>query len=195
MIRLAVAGLCGVVALLASYGCGGSPDRSDAVHGGAGSRQGATTGPGRPAAAVSVDLTDARLEALERGLRAEAGAVRDAQARALNATTPQERGEALQAAFEDATLRQGAEAAGMPQDAYRQLRTAVTDTLRTLDYQGKIEGPLSVDLSRVDAATRDRLSRDPLAALSPAAADALRRRMGSLVPVWLEYVRLTAVAG
>lgn len=195
MTHLSIAGLCGVVALLAAYGCGGTPDRSDAAHGGAGSRQGAPTGPGRAATAVSVDLTDARLEALERGLRAETGAVRDAQARARTATTPQERGEALQAAFEDATVRQGAEAAGMPQDEYRQLRTVVTDTLRTLDYQGKIDGPLSVDLSRVDAATRDRLSRDPLAALSPAAADALRRRMGSLVPVWLEYVQLTAVAG
>lgn len=143
----------------------------------------------------AIELTDARLQALERGLKKEAEAVRAAQERARTATTPAARGEAIQASFEDATMRQGAGAAGIAVDEYRQVRTLVIDTLRTLDYQGKIDGPLSVDLSRVDAATRERLSRDPLAALSPAAADALRKRMDSLVPVWLDYVRLTAVAG
>lgn len=195
MTRPLILGLCGVVTLLAACGGGGTPDRTDAAHGADGAGHGAATAPGRSETAVSIELTDARLEALERGLRKEADLVRDAQARARTATTPQARGEALQASFEGATVRQGAEAAGVSVDEYRQLRALVTDTLRTLDYQGKIDGPLSIDLSRVDAATRDHLSRDPLAALSPAAADALRRRMDSLVPVWLEYVRLTAVAG
>jgi hypothetical protein len=45
-----------------------------------------------------------------------------------------------------------------------------------------------------DAATR-RLARDTFDDLSSESAAALRARMDRLVPVWIEYISLTAVAG
>jgi hypothetical protein len=40
-----------------------------------------------------------------------------------------------------------------------------------------------------------RLARDPFDALSPASRSELQAQMNRLVPTWLEYVKLTAVAG
>jgi hypothetical protein len=93
------------------------------------------------------------------------------------------------------TIAQGAEAAGLPVERYRSIRQTVVETFRTLDFQGKIDGPLSMDLSRADDATKQRLARDPFEALTPPSAAALRAHMDRLVPVWIEYVNLTAVAG
>lgn len=145
--------------------------------------------------AARVELTRERLTAYENGLKKEIEAVRLAQERSSRAKTPQERGDAIQASFEQTTIPQGAEAAGLPVDQYRSLRETINGIFRTLDFQGKIDGPLSMDLSRADAATRERLARDPFADLSPAAAAALRAHMDRLVPIWIEYVNLTAVAG
>lgn len=92
-------------------------------------------------------------------------------------------------------MPQGAEAAGLPVDRYRQVRDAVNEVFETLDFQGKIDGPLSMDMSRADAATKERLARDPFSDLSSGSAAALRARMDRLVPIWAEYVTLTAVAG
>jgi hypothetical protein len=67
--------------------------------------------------------------------------------------------------------------------------------LTTLDFQGKIDGPLSIDLERADADTKTRVSGDAFAGLPPQAAAALRARMDRLVPLWSEYKKLIAVAG
>jgi hypothetical protein len=75
------------------------------------------------------------------------------------------------------------------------VREGVNRVFTTLDFQGKIEGPLSIDLERADPATKARVSGDAFADLSPEAAAALRARMGRLVPVWSEYKTLVAVAG
>lgn len=144
----------------------------------------------------SPDLTADSLNAFERGLKKEIEAVRAAQERSRGAAmSAEERGAAIQATFETATIPQGAAAAGLPVAQYRELRKTIHEILRTLDVQDKIEGPLSMDLSRADEATRQRLARDPLADLPPASAAALRAHMDRLVPIWIEYVRLTAVAG
>ena len=121
--------------------------------------------------------------------------MRDAQQRSAKATTPAERGEAIQAAFETSTIPLGAEAAGLPLERYRTLREAIHDVFETLDFQGKIDGPLSMDLSRASQATKQRLARDAFADLPESSATALRGRMNELVPIWIEYIRLTAVAG
>jgi hypothetical protein len=147
------------------------------------------------AAEPPVAITAETLAAYERGLKKEVEAVRAAQQRSSTAKTPAERGEAIQAAFETATIPLGAEAAKLPEQQYRAVREQVNDIFRTLDIQGKIDGPISMDLSRVDAATKERLSRDPLGALTPESAAVLRQQMDRLVPVWIEYTKLTAVAG
>ena len=121
--------------------------------------------------------------------------MRAAQQRSSSAKTAKERGEAIQAAFETATIPQGAQAAKLPEPQYRELREKIDDIFRTLDIQGKIDGPISMDLSRADAATKKRMSRDPFSDLSPESASVLRKQMDRLVPVWIEYMKLTAVAG
>lgn len=143
----------------------------------------------------SVDLTADALSSFELGLRREIEVVRVAQQRSAAATTAAERGEAIQASFEHVTIPEGAVAAGMPVDRYTAVRETIIEVFRTLDFQGTIDGPLSIDLSMVDAATKARIARDPFADLSPASAAALRGQMDRLVPVWIEYVHLTAVAG
>ena len=144
---------------------------------------------------AQVELTAENLQGLQRGLVRELEAVRAAQERTTSAKTAQERSEAIQASFETATIPLGAEASGLPLDQYRAVRHTVDEVFRTLDIQGKIDGPMSMDMSRVDEATRQRLNRDPFSDLSDASASALRAQMDALVPTWAEYIRRTAVGG
>lgn len=122
-------------------------------------------------------------------------AVRAAQRDAAAAKTPAELGRAMQAGWESTTMPLGAEAAGLPVARYRTLRKELDQILRTLDQQGKIDGPTSIDVERADAATKARLARDPLEELPPSSAAAFRSRLDELTSAWSEYVRLTAVAG
>jgi hypothetical protein len=182
-----------IVALLFSIACSGPTN----TNGSGTVTPSAEARPSSPstASAPQIELTGETLAAFERGLRREIEAVRAAQQRSADAKTAQERGEAIQASLETVTIAQGAEAAGLPVERYRSIRQTVVETFRTLDFQGKIDGPLSMDLSRADDATKQRLARDPFEALTPPSAAALRAHMDRLVPVWIEYVNLTAVAG
>ena len=114
--------------------------------------------------------------------------MRAAQQRAGAAKTAEERGAAGHAAFEDATIPQGADAAGLPVEQYRQVRATINGVFQTLDFQDKIAGPMSIDLTRADEATKARVARDAFADLSPESAAALRAQMDRLVPVWIEYI-------
>jgi hypothetical protein len=152
-----------------------------------------------PAAESAADrgaaFTAADLEAYGKGLAREVAAVRDAEKAKDAATDAESRGRAMQMQWDTATIPQGAEAAGLPVERYRAIREAVDEVFRTLDFQGKIDGPMQIDLSRVDEATRARIGRDPFTDLPPESAAALRAAMDRLVPIWIEYVKLTAVAG
>ena len=150
---------------------------------------------GGQATSGSVTFTETDLEAFERGLRKEIDAVKAAQARAASATTAAERGEAMQAQWETATIPAGATASGLSGTRYRDIRGAVDGVFTTLDFQGKIDGPLSIDLERADAETKARVSRDAFGELPVESATALRARMDRLVPVWSDYKALVAVAG
>lgn len=142
-----------------------------------------------------VAFTEADLDKLELGLRREIDAVKAAQQKAASASTAQERGEAIQAQWETATIRLGAEASGLSEPRYSAVRNGVDRVFTTLDFQGKIDGPLSLDLDRADAETKARVNGDAFADLPPESAMALRTRMGRLVPLWSEYKQLVAVAG
>jgi hypothetical protein len=169
------------VTLLGS-GCGGDDATTDAASAG-------------QEAARPVTFTEADLEGFERGLGAEINAVKAAQTRASSATSPEERGNAIQAQWETATIPVGATASGLSATRYRDIRRAVNRVFTTLDFQNKIDGPLSIDLQRADAATKARVSGDAFAELPAEAAEALRSRMDRLVPLWSEYKTLVAVAG
>jgi len=180
-----------VATLGACRGGDATADSANSAHAGA-------TPEGSPSAATTVrpaELTAADVEAFERGLKRESEAVRAAQARASAAKTPQERGEATQAGWETATMPEGAKAAGLSPERYREVRETMFEVLRTLDFQGKIDGPMSIDTTTASPEMRQRAMRDPFAELTPATAEAIRGRLPSLAPVWAEYINLTAVAG
>ena len=140
-------------------------------------------------------VTDIDLDAWERGMPKEIELVQAAQQRAATATTPQARGEAMQAQWKEQTMPGGAEAAGMPLARYGAVRETVNGVLETLDFQGKIDGPLSMDTTHATPEMRQRLASDPYASLPPASAAALRARLDRMVPLWSKYMSLVAVAG
>ena len=155
---------------------------------------------GAPAAAAEApattrDLTTEDLDAYAKGLARETELVRAAQERARTATTPRERGDAQQAQWEDQTIPEGAKASGLDADRYRVVRNTVNTTFRWLDFQGKIDGPMQLDTTTAPPDMKAQLARDPFDALSPASRTELQAQMNRLVPAWIEYVKLTAVAG
>jgi hypothetical protein len=177
-----------ILMILPAAGCGGSgsPSAQTAAQQASGADATATT---------ATPLTTAELDGYGKGIRRETEAVRAAQKRSSEATTPQSRGEAIQASYETATIPLGAEAAGLSVERYREVRETVHHVFQTLDFQGKIDGPLSMDMSRASEQMKARLARDAFANLPEPSATALRSRMDALVPLWIEYTRLTAVAG
>ena len=151
--------------------------------------------PARDGDAAAVAFTESDLDQFERGLRSEVEAVKAAQQKAAAAANAQERGEAIQAQWETATIPAGAQASGLGDARYRDIREAVNRAFTLLDFKGEIDGPLSIDLERADAETKARVSGDAFAGLPPASAASLRARMDRLVPLWSEYKTLVAVAG
>jgi hypothetical protein len=140
-------------------------------------------------------FTDADLDAYEKGLRKEIELVQAAKVRGDSAKTPAERGAASQAAFETSTAPAAAQAVGAPIDRYQATRRTVNRVFETLDFQGKIAGPMELDTARASPEMKQRLATDPFAELAPASATALRARLDALSAVWIEYMNLVAVSG
>lgn len=140
-------------------------------------------------------FSDADLDAYERGMRKEIELVQAAKERGANAKTPEERGAAAQAEWETTTGPAAAQAIGAPVDRYQATRRTVNRVFQTLDFQGKIPGPMELDTVRASPEMKQRLASDPFADLAPASAAALRARLGPLSAVWIEYTKLVAVAG
>jgi hypothetical protein len=148
-----------------------------------------------PSTAGPVTITAADLDAFEKGIARETELVREASDKARNAKTAQERGEAIQAGFETNTMVAAAPATGLSVERYKAVRETLGTLLTTLDFQGKIDGPQSLDTTRADAAMKARLASDPYAAIDPAGAAELKARLSRIVPLWVSYVNLTAVGG
>src|SRR5687768_13497995 len=177
-----------VIAVLAACGAGDTPAVADTTA--------VTQEPSSiPANAGPLTLTAVDLDGFEKGFRREIELVRAAQDRASKATTPAERGEAIQASFEDRTMADAAPASGLSPERYRLVREAVYGVIETLDFQGNIEGPKQMDMTRADDATKARLSGDAYSTLDPAGAALLKSRLSTIVPIYVEYVNLTAVGG
>jgi hypothetical protein len=147
------------------------------------------------AAAGPITLTAADLDGFEKGIARETELVREAQQKSSAATTPAERGAAFQQTFETYTIPAAAPVTGLSAERYQLVRETIGIIMTTLDFQGKIDGPQSLDTSRADAAMKARLSSDPYASLDPASAEALKARIGRIAPIWIQYIGLTAVAG
>jgi hypothetical protein len=142
-----------------------------------------------------ITLTAADFDGFEKGIARETQLVREATATAASAATPQERGAAIQAGFEQNTMAAAAPVTGLSAERYKLVRETLSRILTTLDFQGKIEGPQSLDTSRADAATRERFRSDPYLELDSASAAELKSRMSRIAPLWIAYISLTALAG
>lgn len=142
-----------------------------------------------------VTLSAADLDGFEKGIARETQLVKEAKERSMTATTPEERGKAYEALDRTSTIPAAAPATGLSLERYRLVRETVGTIMTTLDFQGKIDGPQSVDTARAGADLKARLASDPYAALDPASAAELKSRIDRIAPVWIEYIRLTAVGG
>ena len=140
-----------------------------------------------------IALSAADFDGFEKGIARETQLVRAATERSANAATSQERGEAIQAGFEHNTIVAAAPVTGLSVERYKLVRETLSRLLTTLDFQGQIDGPQSVDTSRADEATKLRLAGDPYSALDSASAVELKSRMSRIVPLWIAYVNLTAL--
>jgi hypothetical protein len=164
---------------------------------GADSAKTATTVEGTPAttAVSAVSLTPSDLDGFEKGITREIELVKEGQLRASRATTAVERGNAIQSTFEENTMAKAVDASGLPLERYRLVRQTLSRLLTTLDFQGKIDGPQSVDTAHADAEMKARLASDPYSALDPASAELVKSRLDRIVPRWIEYINLTVVGG
>ena len=173
---------------------------------GCGEPQPATTDSAGPSATVgktaaggdaetAFAFTDADLDAYIRGMRKEIELVKAARERGASAKTPEERGAAAQAEFDVSTIPIAAEALGAPIERYTSTRRTVNRVLETLDFQGKIIGPMELDTAHASPEMKQRLSTDPFTELPPASATSLRSRLDEASAVWIEYMNLVAVAG
>jgi hypothetical protein len=182
--------------VLAALACSGDKSAETAETGMASTAAEPQTGNAQTSeAAAPLTLTAADLDGFEKGIARETQLVKEAQERSRTATTPQARGEAIQATFEDNTISAAAPVTGLSPERYKIVRETLSTIMTTLDFQGKIDGPQSVDTARAGPDMKARLSSDPYAALDPAGAEALKARLDRIVPVWVEYITLTAVGG
>ncbi len=148
-----------------------------------------------PAAAQAVSLTSADLDGFEKGIAKEIQLVKEGQERARRAVTPVERGNAIQSTFEENTMANAVPASGLTLERYRLVRQTLSRLLTTLDFQGRIDGPQSVDTTLADAEMRARLASDPYEVLDSSSAQLVKDRLSRIVPLWVEYVNLTVVGG
>ena len=183
-----------VLPLTLLVACGGSDD-SEAMDTGTTGATSSESVSDASAPAGPIALTAADLDGFEKGIARETELVREAQQKSSAATTPAERGTAFQQTFETYTIPAAAPVTGLSAERYQLVRETIGTILTTLDFQGKIDGPQSLDTSRADAAMKARLSSDPYASLDPASAEALKARIGRIAPMWIQYIGLTAVAG
>ena len=151
------------------------------------------TPPGNESAPVT--LTAADIDGFEKGITRESQLVREGQERARRAVTAVERGNAIQSTFEENTMAGAIAASGLSLERYRLVRQTLSRLLTTLDFQGKIDGPQSVDTAHADAAMKARLASDPYADLEPASAELVKSRLDGIVKAWIDYITLTAVGG
>ena len=184
--------------LLTAAACSGS--QSETAQTGDTSQSAAPAPPAMGTGVVSDTETafafsDADLDLYERGMRKEIELVKAARARSDSAKTPAERGAASQAAFESSTAPAAAQAIGASLDRYQATRRTVNRVFETLDFQGKIPGPMEIDTARASPEMKKRLAGDPLAELPPASAAALRARLDALTSVWIEYMQLVTLNG
>lgn len=184
MRRLAQAALGGILATALAAGCSGTAEDAERAAA-AGDRPAANSD--TSAAAQPVTLTDENLDAYGRALARQAEIIR----RPGRGT---HYGVTISAYDSGGESGEVLEAAGMTVAEYRAVNDLVEPLFTTLNFQGKIGPPRSINLEAAPE-WKERLQSDPFATLSPESAAALRRNMDKLVPPWSDIVGLTGQHG
>ena len=148
-----------------------------------------------PESNAPMTLSAADIDGFEKGLKREIEIVKEGKIRASKAMTSVERGNAIQSTFEENTMKEAVPASGLSFERYHLVRGTLSKLLTTLDFQGKIDGPQSVDTTLADSSMKARLASDPYSVLDAASAQLLKSRLNEIVPAWVEYVNLTVVGG
>ena len=185
----AVAGVTALLAIAITLAtCSGNPDPEGETAPAATASSGATRSAatkGTAGAKEAFELTPALLQAYAKGLRKEVEIIQRPGRGTHYGVAISKYGE------------EGPEvvaASGLTLDDYRAVRDLVDPVFTTLNFQGKIGPPRSINLERAPE-WKERLAGDPFDQLSPASAKALREHMDILVPPWSEIVRMTAQNG
>lgn len=155
----------------------------------------ADNGNGLPAPGSPISLTAADVDGFVKGIKKETELVREGQERSRRAATSVERGNAIQSTFEENTMKNAVEASGLPLERYRLVRQTLSRLLTTLDFQGKIDGPQSVDTALANTEMKAQLASDPYSALDSGSAEIVKSKLSVIAPAWIEYITLTAVSG
>lgn len=169
--------------------CSGKPDRDEAMPAPAAAT--GTDGSGVAAAAAgdsagargAIELTPALLQAYAKGLRKEVEIIRRPGRGTHYGVKVSKFGE---------EGPEVAAAAGLSIEEYQAVQEVVGRIFTTLNFQGKIGPPRSIDMAEADPVWKARLEGDPFDELSPSSARALRDHMDILVPPWSEIVGMTA---
>lgn len=132
-------------------------------------------------------LTDANLQAYARALEKQAEIIR----RPGRGT---HYGVSMSAPASTGESGEVLEAAGMTIEEYRMVDRMVVPVFTTLNFQGEIGPPRSINLDLAPE-WKERLESDPFDTLPPESAAALRRNMDTVAPRWSEVIALTAQHG
>lgn len=135
------------------------------------------------------------LDGFEKGLAEEIRLVKEGKERAARASSPTERGNAIQSTFEENTTRSAIPVSGLSFERYHQVRDLMGRLLTTLDLQDRIPGPQSVDTAFADSTMKARLNSDPYNELDSASAQLIQSRLDRIAPMWIEYTKLTIAGG
>lgn len=171
-VLLCACGEPGQVQIVSSHGSGATGEAG-------GSRNGAV---------ARIELTDALLRGYAQGLRKEAEILR-------RPGRGRHYGVMISAVSGDAESAEVLAAAGMSAADYLAVRRCVDQVFNTLNFQGRIGPPRSINLELAGEEMKRRLAGDPFDELPPASAEALRRHMDALVPSWSDIVAMTAQHG
>ena len=179
-------------ALLATTtACTGAADTPDAASNtapAAGLERSASASPSASANAEQPQiLTDDLLQAWARGLKVEAEILR-APGRATHY------GVMVSQGTEEGDLV--LDAAGIPAAEYNEVARTVGSLFSILNARGDL-GPklIHFDLERSNEEMKQRLTGDPYQGLPPESADAIRRNLELLKPLWLDVAAMTAQHG
>ncbi|MGI8895597.1 MAG: hypothetical protein ACR2HE_08100 [Casimicrobiaceae bacterium] len=145
--------------------------------------------------AANVAFSGTDIDAFITALGKETEILRSGQERQRTASTPQQGLDAMQAMGEDARIPEAARAAGLSVDRYRAIRSAVMPILETMDFQGRMKGPMTMDTTRVGEDVKARLRGDAMASLPAESRDALTARLSRIEAIWGDFAVLRTQGG